>query len=122
LTFSLYLQSNIVDIKNNTKIEKKTILEIKKIKVMEKSVLQQNPIYMVEASQLEEFGNNIIEKAVEKLEKRSEASKVYFINQVAKILGLGHSTVKKLCKDGHIKTTTNGMITQQALDDYISGK
>lgn len=58
--------------------------------------------------------------AVEELEKRKNANRIYCINQVAKILHKNHRTIQKLCAEGFIKTTADGKITQMALDNYLA--
>jgi hypothetical protein len=45
--------------------------------------------------------------------------KLYSIHSVAKKLGMAHKTVKKLCTDGQITTTSNNRITEAALNEYL---
>jgi hypothetical protein len=48
-----------------------------------------------------------------------EGEKLWTINKVAKHLKKSHSTIKKMCKSGLIKTTRNGLITQNAINDFL---
>ncbi len=48
--------------------------------------------------------------------------RLYTINQVAKKLGMSHSTVKKLVKSGTIASTRNDRITEEAIDDFLKNK
>lgn len=53
-------------------------------------------------------------------EKASKApTKVYSINQVAKLLGKSYNTIKKYVDKGIIKSTTNGLITESAINEYL---
>ncbi len=47
---------------------------------------------------------------------------VFTINAVAKRLGMAHNTVKKLCRNGIIKTTKCGRIPEDALSEYLENK
>jgi IS30 family transposase len=48
--------------------------------------------------------------------------KLFTINQVAKKLGKAHATIKKLARSGLIKSTKDGLITEQAINDYLQNK
>lgn len=50
----------------------------------------------------------------------SNNKKLYYVNQVSKILGVSFRTVKKKCEAGYIKTTKDGMITGAALNEYLN--
>jgi len=70
-----------------------------------------------------------IEKAVqrqfdrwEKEEKQRHGEKCYTINAIAKRLGKNHSTIKKMVKSGLIKSTKSGLITEQAINEYLQNK
>ena len=52
-------------------------------------------------------------------EKQRRGTKCHTINAVAKRLGKNHSTVKKWVKSGLIKSTGSGLITEQAVTDYL---
>ncbi len=43
----------------------------------------------------------------------------YSINQVAKRLRMAHATVKKLVANGTIRSTLNGRITEDAINEYL---
>lgn len=49
-----------------------------------------------------------------------EPDKLYTINQVAKMLGKAHATIKKHVDRGLIKTTKSGLIQKKAINDYLS--
>lgn len=64
----------------------------------------------------------IIKTAIFEIEKEKEASrpdKLYTINQVAKRLGRAHDTINKLVKNGVIRSTKDGLITESAINDYL---
>ncbi len=46
----------------------------------------------------------------------------YTINQVAKRLSMAHNTVKKLVMAGVIRSTSNGRIPEDAIEDYLEGR
>lgn len=49
-----------------------------------------------------------------------QGTKVYTINRVAKQLGLAHATVTKYVKSGLIKSTKSGLITEEAINDFLN--
>lgn len=59
----------------------------------------------------------LIEHDDEKASKLPE--KVYTINQVAKILGKAHATIKKLVEKGYIESTKDGLIKGSAINEYL---
>ena len=59
----------------------------------------------------------LVEYDEEKISK--EPGKVYTINQVAKMLGKAHATIKKLVANGIIKSTKSGLITELAINNYL---
>lgn len=64
----------------------------------------------------------IIKTAISEIEKENEAlrpDKLYTINQVAKRLGRAHDTINKLVKNGVIRSTKDGLITESAINDYL---
>jgi len=64
----------------------------------------------------------IIKTAISEIEKEKEAlrpDKLYTINQVAKRLGRAHDTINKLVKNGVIRSTKDGLITESAINDYL---
>ena len=73
---------------------------------------------------LESMRNEIKQVLTEyELEKKSNnRQKVYSINRVAKKLGMSHTTVKKLVVNGVLRSTVDGRIPEDALNDYLSSK
>ena len=59
----------------------------------------------------------LVEYDKEKASKLPE--KVYTINQIAKMLGKAHATIKKLVGNGFIKSTKDGLITESAINEYL---
>jgi len=45
--------------------------------------------------------------------------KLLTINQVAKRLGKAHATIKKYVQQGIIKSTKNGLIPEDAVNEYL---
>lgn len=78
-------------------------------------------IYQVTKEALREHSKEIIKEALEEFEKRKNNNQTYYINQVAKLLHKSPNTIKKLCEKGYIRTTADGQITQEALDEYLKG-
>jgi hypothetical protein len=66
------------------------------------------------------FKNVLKEHEQEKMKLRP--SKLYTINQVAKMTHMSHATIKKKVMEGVIKSTPDGLITEQALNDYLTLK
>jgi len=69
---------------------------------------------------------NLMKEAITEVkseeQKRLSGQKLFTINEVAKRLGKAHGTIKKLCKAGVIETTKSGLITEQAIENYLSRK
>ena len=66
--------------------------------------------------------SNALKSVLIEHDKEKEAMqpcKVYTINQVAKILGKAHATVKKLVKNGLIKCTRDGLISEKEINEYL---
>jgi hypothetical protein len=76
-------------------------------------------VFMVTAEDLNKHSKSIIQEALTEFEKKKQGNKLFYIAQVAKLLGKSHNTIKKLCERGLIKTTASGMITQAAIDEYL---
>ena len=67
----------------------------------------------------------LLKETLEEMEeKRSkkEPPKVYTRNQVAKMLGMSNATVQKKIDSGLIKTTKDGRIPEDSINDYLKGK
>lgn len=47
--------------------------------------------------------------------------KLYSINKVAKMLGRSHTTIKKQVESGQIKSTPDGLIPEDAIEEYLNG-
>jgi hypothetical protein len=65
----------------------------------------------------------ILKAAMFEIDKERESNrpdKLFSINQVAKRLGRAHETINKLCKNGIIRTTKDGLITESAINDYLN--
>jgi len=58
------------------------------------------------------------ETAAEK-KKAAQIDKLYTINEVRKRLGKAHATIKKLVAKGLIKTTIDGLISEQSINEYL---
>lgn len=74
-----------------------------------------------------EFKSILIEAMAEfeqnkllELKEKKEKEILYTINEVAKRLRRGHSTIKKLVAQGILRTTPDGMISEKAINDYLS--
>jgi excisionase family DNA binding protein len=59
----------------------------------------------------------LLEYDNEKASKQPE--KVLTINQVSKLLGKAHATIKKLVGNGTIRSTRDGLIPESAINDYL---
>lgn len=77
-------------------------------------------VFMVTAEELDKHNKTLIQEALSEFEKKKQGKKLFYIAQVAKLLGKSHNTIKRLCEKGLIKTTASGMITQAALDEYLT--
>jgi predicted MarR family transcription regulator len=68
---------------------------------------------------------NTMYKVLNKFEKeksKGKSPRLYSINQVANKLHLAHATVKKLIRNELIKTTKDGKITEDAINEYLNLK
>jgi transposase len=65
------------------------------------------------------FLSALNEHETQKSEIKSQ-TKLYSINKVAKILGVSHTTVKKLIETQTLKTTPDNKITEKQLNTYLS--
>jgi hypothetical protein len=67
----------------------------------------------------------VIESVMNKLEakkKKGIGEKLYYVNQVAKLLGKSHTTIKKACENGLIRTTVTGLIPESAIEEFLNHK
>jgi len=63
------------------------------------------------------FRDVLIEHENKKI--KGQPPKLYTINKVAKMTHMSHATIKKKVMEGVIKSTTDGLITEQALNEYL---
>jgi ribosomal protein S20 len=66
---------------------------------------------------------SIVKKALKEFteeQKSEQGVKLYNVNQIARRLGKAHATIKKLIAKGLIKTTKDGLISEQALNEYLN--
>ncbi len=69
--------------------------------------------------------SNTLEAVLIKFEKEKafqSPPKLYTINQIAKMLGKAHATIKKLVESGIIKSTKDGLITEIAINEYLNNE
>jgi len=64
---------------------------------------------------LTEFDSKKNAKVIE----RKEMETLYTINEVAKRLRRAHITIKRLVAQGSIRTTSDGRISEKAINDYL---
>ncbi|BDX37682.1 hypothetical protein CYCD_10370 [Tenuifilaceae bacterium CYCD] len=55
----------------------------------------------------------------DKEKERKEQETLFTINQVARRLGRAHNTIKKLVAEGVLKTTSDGLISEKSINDYL---
>jgi hypothetical protein len=66
--------------------------------------------------------SNIIEATLLKVNNDSKNNtpvKLYTINQVSKLLGRSHVTIKRIVEKGLIKTTKDNLITEIEINNYL---
>jgi excisionase family DNA binding protein len=68
---------------------------------------------------LEAILDSVLERR-EARHRKTEPEKLYTINQVAKQLGLSHSTIKKKVTAGIIRVTADNLISEGALNEYLA--
>ena len=62
----------------------------------------------------------IFKEAIAEYENEKLQNKTYSINAVRKRLGCAHETLSKRVRDGTIKTTKDGRITEIEINRYLS--
>ena len=62
---------------------------------------------------------SIVKEAMMEFEKEKLKGKTYTVNQVRKRLGVAHETLTKRIKQGIIKTTADGRITELEIERYL---
>lgn len=78
-------------------------------------------IIITSKEELAEVLEGVILK-VEKQKKKEAGEKVFYIHQVAKMLGKAHVTIRKAVKNGIIRTTKDGLIPESAIEEYLNPK
>ena len=63
----------------------------------------------------------LTEEGLRKLETELEHLKNVRRAEVAKRLHKSHSTIKKLCSSGIIRTTKSGLIEESSIEEYLHG-
>ena len=71
---------------------------------------------------LKKVCRNVAIEALNEFKTNQEIKNVYYINQVAKILKKHPATIKKYVKEGKIKTNKAGLITHEALTEFLKAK
>lgn len=56
---------------------------------------------------------------IEEERKSDSVPRVFSINQVAKLLGRSHQTIKKLVLSGILRSTIDGRIPEDAINEYL---
>ncbi len=77
-------------------------------------------VLLIEEAELKKIVKSALKEIEAEKEARIANQKLYSINEVAKRLGKAHLTIKKLVKAGYIKTTASGLISENAINDYLS--
>ncbi len=70
----------------------------------------------------EEFTKELFH-ALKKFDEEKEKKrppKLFTINQVAKMFGKAHGTVKRMVSNGVIRATANGLIPDDAIEEYLN--
>lgn len=65
---------------------------------------------------------SLIKSALNEFEnEKSEQGQIalYTVNQVAKKIHRAHATIKKLIKQGYLKTTKDGLIPEASINEYL---
>lgn len=78
-------------------------------------------LIVLSADDLKKEFNEMKREMIAHLDEKKELH-LFTINQVAKKLGMSHSTVKKLVRSGALKATRNDRITEDAINDFLKNK
>jgi len=76
-------------------------------------------IVQIELEDLETSLKLAAKEGVKLYNEEQKKNKLYSVNQTAKLLGKAHRTIKKMIFSGVLKTTSDGLITQEAINDYL---
>ncbi len=79
-----------------------------------------NKIILTTPEEIKEIILTALKEYDEIKTNRESETKLFTINKVAKILGVSHSTVKKLVENETINTTPDNKITEKELNRYLS--
>ena len=91
-------------------------METSKVKNMETRIIVTTP------EQIESIIIGALKRYDSEKQNKESNLKVLTINQVAKALHIGHTSVGNLIKNGILKATENNKIRQTELDRYLSNK
>jgi hypothetical protein len=64
---------------------------------------------------------DLVKKAVKEVAAENEKERVvlYSVNQVSKMLGRAHKTISHLVKTGLLKATSDNLISEQSINEYL---
>ena len=81
-------------------------------------------VLIIDETRLESILDSVIDRRLRAVlaEGRTAISsqKLYSINAVAKRLGKAHSTIKKYALEGRIAIASNGQISEEAINKFLS--
>ena len=61
----------------------------------------------------------VVVSALEEFFKKLNRDKTYTVNQIAKRLGVSHATITKRIREGVIRTTSDGRIAEEEIENYL---
>jgi excisionase family DNA binding protein len=62
----------------------------------------------------------LVKEALWEFERERNQDKLFSCTEIAKRLGIAYNTVKKLIREGKLKTTRDGKyVTERAINDYL---
>jgi len=82
-------------------------------------------LVVIEKEELIQTINSSVLKALSEFDKqrnRNNSDETFTVNQVAKKLGMSHSTVKKRINQGYIKTSKDGRISERSIQEYLQNQ
>ncbi|MCX6257945.1 MAG: helix-turn-helix domain-containing protein [Bacteroidia bacterium] len=84
-------------------------------------ILEKEEIRSVDIKKIIGEFENVVKRCLTEHEcTKTISHKLLTINQVAKRLNRGHTTIKKLIAHGVLKSTPDGRITEIALAEYLN--
>lgn len=57
--------------------------------------------------------------ALQEYDQKKLGDRLYTVNQIRKRLGRSHSTITKRIKEGLIRTTKDGLVSEKAINEYL---